>query len=309
MTRALSLCPVLVVVALAGLAAGGSAAGWESHSPMPEPRSEVAAGRAGSELVVAGGFIADGHNSARADAYWPAGDRWRRLADLPASLDHAAGASANGRMYVIGGYGADRKPQRSVFVLEGGRWLGLAPMPDGRAAAAAAIANGRLYVLGGRNGRRALARDAFVLTLGTRRWERIPGPDPREHLAAAGSRGRVYAIGGRAAGIDTNSTRFEAYDPGTRTWRRLAPLPGARGGTGAAAIGGRIVSVGGEQPAGTIRTVYSYDISKQRWSRLPDLPTPRHGLGVVAENGRIWVLAGGPVPGLTVSGAVESLKP
>jgi non-specific serine/threonine protein kinase len=195
-----------------------------------------------------------------------------------------------------------------VFVLEGGRWLPLAPMPDGRAAAAAAIANGRLYVLGGRNGRRALARDAFVLTLGTRRWERIPGPGPREHLAAASSRGRVYAIGGRAAGIDTNSVRFEVYDRRARTWRPLAPLPGARGGTGAAAIGGRIVSVGGEQPAGTIRTVYSYDTSKKRWSRLPDLPTPRHGLGVVAENGSIWVLAGGPVPGLTVSGAVESLK-
>jgi non-specific serine/threonine protein kinase len=86
-------------------------------------------------------------------------------------------------------------------------------------------------------------------------------------------------------------------------------LPEARGGTGAAAIGGRIVSVGGEQPAGTIRTVYSYDTATKRWSRLPDLPTPRHGLGVVEEGGSIWVLAGGPVPGLTVSGAVESLKP
>ena len=309
MTRVPYLCPVLVAVALVGLAAGGSGPAWERHSTMPEARSEVAAGRAGSEIVVAGGFTADGHNSARADGYRTVDDHWRRLPDMPASVDHAASASADGRMYVIGGYGADRKPQRSVFVLEGGRWLGLAPMPDGRAAAAAAIANGRLYVIGGRNGHRDLARDAFVLTLATRQWERIPGPDPREHLAAAGSRGRVYAIGGRAAGIDTNSTRFEVYDPGTRTWRRLAPLPGARGGTGAAALGGRIVSVGGEQPAGTIGTVYSYDISKQRWSRLPDLATPRHGLGVVAEGGRVWALAGGPVPGLTVSGAVESLKP
>ena len=308
MTRAPLLCPALLVVALVGLAAGGSASGWERHTPMPEPRSEVAAGRAAGELVVVGGFTADGHNTARADAYRPAGDRWRRMADLPASVDHAAAASSNGRMYVIGGYGADRQPQRRVFVLDGGFWRELARMPDGRAAAAAAIANGRLYVLGGRNGRRALARDAFVLTLGTQVWKRIPGPGPREHLAAASSRGRVYAIGGRAAGIDTNSARFEVYDPGTMTWRRLAPLPGARGGTGAAAIGDRIVSVGGEQPAGTIRTVYSYEISKQRWSRLPDLPTPRHGLGVVAANGTVWTLAGGPVPGLTVSGAVESLK-
>jgi N-acetylneuraminic acid mutarotase len=55
--------------------------------------------------------------------------------------------------------------------------------------------------------------------------------------------------------------------------------------------------------------VYSYDVRTGRWSRLPDLPTPRHGHGVVAVNDRIWVLAGGPEPGLTVSGVVESLKP
>ena len=194
-------------------------------------------------------------------------------------------------MYVIGGYGADRKPQRSVFVLEGGRWLRTAPMPDGRAAAAAAIANGRLYVLGGRNGREKLARDAFVLTLATRQWERIRGPGPREHLAAASSRGRVYAVGGRAAGIDTNSTRFETTTPRARAlalgWPRCRARAEARGRPRSAAASSR--SAAGSL-RGTIRTVYSYDISKQRWSRLarpPDAaPRPRRRGGRTAESGR-----------------------
>ncbi|HEY9457823.1 MAG TPA: kelch repeat-containing protein, partial [Gaiella sp.] len=60
-------------------------------------------------------------------------------------------------------------------------------------------------------------------------------------------------------------------------------------------------------PQGTERTVWSLRPASRRWIRLPDLPTPRHGLGVVALGGRIWVVAGGPEPGLTVSGAVESL--
>jgi hypothetical protein len=162
--------------------------------------------------------------------------------------------------------------------------------------------------VGGRNGRRSLARDAFVLTLGSRQWTRIPGPAPREHLAATAAAGRVYAIGGRASGDATNTPRFEVYDPRAGRWQALPSLPRARGGTGVAALGGRIVSVGGEEPAGTIRSVYAYGLKSRRWSRLPDLPTPRHGLGVVAANGRIWALAGGPVPGLTVSGAVESLR-
>jgi hypothetical protein len=54
--------------------------------------------------------------------------------------------------------------------------------------------------------------------------------------------------------------------------------------------------------------VYAYELRSRRWTRLPDLPTPRHGLGVVAAGGRIWALAGGPAPGLTVSGALESLR-
>jgi hypothetical protein len=72
-------------------------------------------------------------------------------------------------------------------------------------------------------------------------------------------------------------------------------------------VSGRIVSVGGERPEGTIRSVYAYELSTKRWRRLADLPSPRHGLGVVAYAGRVYAVAGGPQPGLTVSGAVESL--
>ncbi|MDQ3162796.1 MAG: hypothetical protein M3Q92_08180, partial [Actinomycetota bacterium] len=131
---------------------------------------------------------------------------------------------------------------------------------------------------------------------------------PREHLAAAALRGRVYAIGGRSAGIDTNTRTFESYDPRRRRWTKLQRLPSARGGTGAAAVSGRIVSVGGEQPAGTIASVYAYEPSRRTWRRLKDLPSPRHGLGVVASRDRVFTLGGGPQPGLTVSGAVESLR-
>ena len=183
-------------------------------------------------------------------------------------------------------------------------------LPDARAAAAAAIAGGRLYVVGGIDGR-AVARARRVRAhAGLAALDEDSRAEPRGSISPRPPRGgRVYAIGGRAAGIDTNTTAFEVYDAAAKRWRRLAPLPGARGGTGAAALGGRIVSVGGEAPGGTIRSVYAYDVETRRWSRLPDLPTPRHGLGVVAANDRIWVLAGGPEPGLTVSGAVESLKP
>ena len=283
--------PWLAGAAFLGLGLGGAVPAWDSHATLPEPRTEVASGA----------------NTARVDVYSVATDRWRRLPDLPVAVDHAAAASANGRVYVAGGYGGDRSPLKTVFALERGEWRPLSDLPDARGAAAAAVAGGKLYVVGGIDGRRGLARVAFALDIRTGRWSRIPGPSPREHLAATASGTRVYALGGRSAGIDTNTALFEAYDPARRRWTRLAPIPQARGGTGAALVNGNVVSVGGEQPQGTIASVYAYRLATRRWRRLPDLPSPRHGLGVVSQGGKVYVVGGGPEPGLTVSGAVESL--
>jgi N-acetylneuraminic acid mutarotase len=65
--------------------------------------------------------------------------------------------------------------------------------------------------------------------------------------------------------------------------------------------------VGGEEPQGTIGSVFGYNVTTKRWRRLADLPTSRHGVGVAAVAGRIYVIGGGTEPGLSVSGANESL--
>jgi non-specific serine/threonine protein kinase len=261
----------------------------------------------GTRIVVSGGFLASGGNSRRVDAYDPARDEWTRLPDLPVSVDHAAASSWRGRLVVVGGYGADREPLRAAFLFDGRRWRRLPAPPEERAAAAAAAtSDGRVWVVGGRT-RSGLATRMLSLDLRTLRWRTHPGPRPREHLAATALRGRVYAIGGRLAGYDTNLATVQAYDPKRGRWSRLPDLPDPRGGTGAAAIAGRIVSVGGESPAGTNRTVWALRPGARAWAALPDLPTPRHGLGVVSLRRRVWAIAGGPQPGLTVSGAIESL--
>ena len=72
-------------------------------------------------------------------------------------------------------------------------------------------------------------------------------------------------------------------------------------------MGRRIVSVGGEESAGTIPSVYAYGIVARRWARLPDMRTPRHGLAVAAFGSSIYAIAGGPQPGLHVSAANEFL--
>lgn len=163
-----------------------------------------------------------------------------------------------------------------------------------------------LYVIAG-VGPAGLPRTSYALDLRGNSWRQIPGPTPREHLAVTAAGGRVYALAGRTAGIDTNVRTFESWTPGARRWTRLPPVPAARGGTGATAVGRTIVSIGGEAPSGTIASVYAFGAKSRRWRRLPDLPTPRHGLGVVATGRTVYAMAGGPRPGLTTSGAVEHI--
>jgi non-specific serine/threonine protein kinase len=286
-----------------------AALAWLSAAPLPQPRTEVGAAALGGRIVVVGGLTADGAPSARVDAFSPASGRWRRLPDLPAAVHHPLVASGGGRVYVAGGYGGglgagDRL--RTVFAFDGVRWRSLPRMPEPRAAGGAAVLGGRLYVVGGVGGV-GLARRAFALDLREIRWSTVPAPTAREHLAVTSAGGRIYAVGGRRAGYDTNVGTFESWAPGERRWRRLPDVPHPRGGTGAAVAGGRLVSVGGEEPAGTIASVYAWNLARGGWRRLPDLRTPRHGLGVVAVGTRVYAIGGGPEPGLAVSGADEYL--
>ena len=218
-----------------------------------------------------GGFVRSGENVGRADAYSPGKNRWRRLPDLPVTVDHAAAASSGGRPYVLGGYGADRRPLASAFVFRGGTWRSLPSMPEPRAAAAAAVAKGKLYVVGG-IGPDGLASRALRLDLRTLAWSFVPGPAQREHLAAAGLGGRIYAIAGRTAATGNLDT-FEVYSPSKRTWARLPRVPETRGGTGAAAVGTTIVSVGGEARE-TISTGSALSPTADASTRSPEARSP-----------------------------------
>jgi non-specific serine/threonine protein kinase len=290
-------------VALATLAVTG---GWHSGPALPVARTEVAAARSGSAIVVAGGFLVDGSSTARVDVYDPAKGAWRRGPDLPQPLNHAAAATLKGDAVVVGGFASGGRPTTTAVRLDGDRWQALPPLPRPRAAAAAVALKGRLYVLGGvtTNG---LAKVALVYDPPHHRWAQLPGIAPRQHLAAAAARGRIYAIAGRAAGDDTNVATVQSWAPGEKRWRTEKPVPEARGGTGAATVDGTIVSAGSEAPQGTSGAVYGLDTHRGTWRRLPDLPTPRHGLGVVAYGREVFVIGGGPQPGLTVTAANESL--
>jgi hypothetical protein len=60
------LAPALVAVVAA------AAGGWRSEPPLPLARTEVAAAVSGDEIIVAGGYLADGSTTARVGGSLPA---------------------------------------------------------------------------------------------------------------------------------------------------------------------------------------------------------------------------------------------
>jgi len=293
---------------MATLLAAVALLGWQTLAPMPDPRSEVAATPYRNGIALVGGFAGSCVNSKRVDLYVPSTNTWRRLRDLPIALNHAAASGVGNRLYVAGGYGDDPHFSRAVFFYDGKRWTQIRSLPAARAAPGSAVVNGKWYIVGGvtPNG---LAKTTLVLDLKSGRWSSVAGPTPREHLAVAAANGRIYAAGGRTAGFDTNLDTFEAFTPKTKTWQALPPVPTTRGGTGMAAVGNTLYSVGGEEPAGTIASVFAYDTTTGTWRRVDDLPTPRHGLGVAAVNKKVYVIGGGPTPGCSSSAVNEALQP
>jgi N-acetylneuraminic acid mutarotase len=307
-SRARLSCLATAMGLVVAVAASARPSQWEERAPLPLARTEVAGAAFGNEVAIVGGYTSEGAHSARVDAYSPARDHWRRLPDLPVTVHHAMAVGNGRQLYVLGGYGEDGRPRRTAFVFDDRRWRALPLLPFPRAAAGAAVVRERIVVVGGvvRVTGRRLARSALSFDLRSRRWSLIPGPTPREHLGVAALGGAVYAVAGRLSGLDTNLATFESWRPGATRWTSLPPVPKTRGGTGAVGLAGRVVSVGGEEPGGTIEEVYAYRAAARSWEPLPDLPTPRHGLGAAALGGRVFVIGGGPQPGLTVSAANET---
>ena len=94
----------------------------------------------------------------------------------------------------------------------------------------------------------------------------------------AGQYQELYVVGGRGPGGLLNTV--ECYDPKTKRWSALPPMPTARCRMGAAVLGGKLYVVGG-MGAGwnMLNTLECYDPKTEQWRVLPPMPTARCSIG------------------------------
>jgi N-acetylneuraminic acid mutarotase len=186
-------------------------------------------------------------------------------------------------------------------------------LPFAIASFGAAALGEHVYVLGGHVGRKHAhsienlsARFGRFPSSDPGAFEDLPGGTPVQGTALVAVGARVVRIGGLFAANAVGepeelwSTReCSAYDPETRTWSALPPLPRPRSSHDAAVVGSRIFVVGGWELAGSSRAPSWHDDAlvldlaapEPCWASLPQ-PFHRRALALAASESELWVMGG-----------------
>lgn len=196
---------------------------------------------------------------------------------------------------------------------EGVPSAGYPDLPEMVTSFGAAIVGDGLYIYGGHKGRaheyykEAQADTLWRLDLRhPKAWERLGQGPHLQGLAMVAHGSKLYRIGGFTAKNRDgeshdlwSSADVACYDPGSKQWTELSPLPEPRSSFDAAVLGDSIYVVGGWQMAGDAEkqwhsTAYALDLSSDspRWAKLPAAPFQRRALAIAAYQGKIYVIGG-----------------
>ena len=193
-------------------------------------------------------------------------------------------------------------------------------LPEATSSFGAVTEKGWLYVYGGHvipthNYSTAAVSGKFNrVNLETGEWQNLASGPSLQGLNLAAANGKVYRVGGmqprNAPGTkqDIHSiAEVASFDPATKSWQTLAPLPEARSSHDVAVIGDQLIVAGGWNLKGsegtswtnTALTLNLKDPNAQ-WQSIPQ-PFERRALITAVHKGRMYVMGG-----ITKAGAVSA---
>jgi N-acetylneuraminic acid mutarotase len=139
-------------------------------------------------------------------------------------------------------------------------------------------------------------------------WEELPPGPALQGVALVAYGPMLYRIGGMSAKNRPGEANdlfsvasFARFDPRTKTWTDLAPLPAPRSTHDAVVVGHLLCVVGGWSMNGGgadnsefLKDALVFDLSRQnaRWERLPTPPFRRRALAAATIGGKVYVLGG-----------------
>src|SRR5258706_451555 len=203
--------------------------------------------------------------------------RWVKAAPFPEPEEELYGATANGKMYVIGGFASNGKPAAAMvyeYDPAADKWTKKKSIPVPVHHQAQTVLNGKIYIFGGCQ-RPLTGPGAGGWAPVDNAWEYDPVADTYKALApmpgkrcsaiAENVGGKIYVVGGWAtyngkiyvSGGEYQNERYnaayrslDAYDPVANRWEILPSLPGAVHGNAVAFIGNKFHTVSGKMEGG-----------------------------------------------------------
>lgn len=222
---------------------------------------------------------------------------WYGRHDMPFPTAVAGVATANSKIYIVGGgsLSAGTTNSCTVFTPATNTFSEAAPMSAVRRRLAATELNGLVYAVGGFLGATPFAtNEVFNPTagaLGT--WTTKQGlTTQRGDHACASANGHVYVFGGiQVIGSPLNSV--EEYDTGSNSWSFKTPMPTPRAGCVAANIDGQIYVVGGADAfSDPVTANERFDPVGNSWSGRAPLPVARSFGSCAVFGGKLYYIGG-----------------
>ncbi len=245
-------------------------------------------------VVVAGGLLPGDQTTGRSFRLELASGHAVGLPALAVPVHDAAGGSYAGNPAVFGG--GNTTEQSVVQALVGNRWRRVDRLPTTRSDLVVADTASGTLVIGGYDGTSvprtilrqhgsASLRPAGMLSVGVR------------YAAIAPTGGAVYVFGGEVNNRELDTV--QRVDVRTGRTRVVAHLPRPLGHAQAAALGGRILLMGGRiDPNTQTDQMWWFNPRTEHFTRAGRLPVPLSDAATVLSGGSAWLL-GGESPSMT----------
>ncbi|KKT78044.1 MAG: Cell wall surface anchor family protein, partial [Microgenomates group bacterium GW2011_GWB1_44_8] len=270
----------------------GTIGSWTLTSTLPETRNFMTSVAANGYIYVIGGSNSAG--TAQSTVYYARINSdgtvgsWNQTTILPQRINELAAVTANGYIYVIGGYdGSNDKSSVYYARLNAngtvGAWNTTTILPRTRSVHSSVVANGYLYVIGGYDGSdvESTVYYAKLNASGTvEAWSTTTIlPQGRYAHTSTVANGYLYVLGG----IDTSNKSIVYYAKlntnGTvGSWNQTTILPAALRRTSSLVANGYIYYIGGYTGSADVTTVYYTSLARISMAGTLDL------LGLTSES-------------------------
>ncbi|GAA5530063.1 kelch repeat-containing protein [Herpetosiphon gulosus] len=229
-------------------------------------------------------FGGTGTSAGKVQIYQPSSNSWSQGTAMPFATMAASSALIDGKIYVAGGIvSGNTTNYHAAYDPTTNTWANLPSMALARNGAAGGTDGRFFYLFGGRASGTtgAASSDLQIYDPLTQTWTSSasdptlpPLPQARADMGQAiWYKGEFYLMGGAdQAGV---SNRVDVYNPLTKTWRSVAPMPTARQGHVPILVGGRIyVPAGGTQASSSQSRIFEVYNPGSVAPQIPATATP-----------------------------------